>query len=133
VKSQLLEMVPEVWPECTITARLGDSLAFAETIRVPGRSHGQGKTTPGSFSMFFDPRQRGYSVLYHEGENMHCPGCGRCNWNVGRSMAECAFCTTALPIAEGAGKEVRPMPVPGSYAELSADSPWQRSVIFSLP
>ena len=47
-----------------------------------------------------DPRTRGYSLLYHEGESMHCPGCGRRNWIVGRSMAECAFCSTAVPMAE---------------------------------
>jgi hypothetical protein len=56
----------------------------------------------------FDPRQRGYMVLYHEGEKNHCPGCGRCNWVVGRSMAECAFCATALPIADEGTREVLP-------------------------
>jgi hypothetical protein len=59
-----------------------------------------------------DPRQRGYSVLYHEGENMHCPGCGHTNWYVGRVMAECAFCSTALPRAEELTREAVPMPRP---------------------
>jgi hypothetical protein len=30
----------------------------------------------------------------------HCPGCGRIQWLIGRVSAECAFCGTALPLAE---------------------------------
>jgi hypothetical protein len=30
----------------------------------------------------------------------HCPGCGRTQWLIGRMSAECAFCSTALPLAE---------------------------------
>jgi hypothetical protein len=30
----------------------------------------------------------------------HCPGCGRTHWIIGRVSAECAFCATALPLAE---------------------------------
>jgi hypothetical protein len=58
--------------------------------------------------LHMDPRQRGYTVLYHEGERTHCPGCGRSNWNVGRCMAECAFCATALPIADEGLREAMP-------------------------
>jgi len=43
---------------------------------------------------------RGYHVVYREHEVNHCPGCGRTHWIIGRMSAECAFCTTALPLAE---------------------------------
>jgi hypothetical protein len=33
-------------------------------------------------------------------ENQPCPGCGRAHWLIGRATAECAFCSTALPLAE---------------------------------
>ena len=42
--------------------------------------------------------QRGYHIVYRDQEVNHCPGCGRTHWYIGRSMAECAFCTTALPL-----------------------------------
>ena len=45
-----------------------------------------------------DPAYRGYHVVYREHEVNHCPGCGRTHWYVGRTMAECAFCSTALPL-----------------------------------
>ena len=35
---------------------------------------------------------------YYVHETNKCPGCGRGNWLVGRLLAECAFCATALPI-----------------------------------
>ena len=44
--------------------------------------------------------ERGYHVVYREHEVNHCPGCGRTHWIIGRVSAECAFCTTALPLAE---------------------------------
>ena len=69
----------------------------------------------------FDPRQRGYMVLYHEGEKTHCPGCGHSNWNVGRSMAECAFCATALPIADEGCREALPTLVQGNEVGLYAN------------
>ena len=43
---------------------------------------------------------RGYHVAYREAEVNHCPGCGRTHWYIGRVSAECAFCATALPLAE---------------------------------
>lgn len=46
--------------------------------------------------------QRGYVILYHRAETNHCPGCGRSQWLVGRSTAECAHCGTALPIIQPA-------------------------------
>jgi len=46
------------------------------------------------------PLERGYYVVYREHEVNHCPGCGRTHWLIGRVSAECAFCATALPLAE---------------------------------
>ena len=46
------------------------------------------------------PSERGYHAVYREHEINHCPGCGRTHWIIGRMSAECAFCTTALPLAE---------------------------------
>jgi hypothetical protein len=48
----------------------------------------------------FDPNSRGYHAAYREGEVNHCPGCGRSHWIIGRQLAECAFCSTALPLSE---------------------------------
>ncbi len=45
---------------------------------------------------------RGYRVIYRPAEPPRCPGCGRSHWLVGRISAECAFCATALPLAEAA-------------------------------
>ncbi len=47
----------------------------------------------------FDLAARGFCPTYREGEVNHCPGCGRVHWLVGRVSAECAFCATALPLA----------------------------------
>ena len=44
---------------------------------------------------------RGYHIAYRNRETNYCPGCGRTHWYIGRVMAECAFCATALPL-EGA-------------------------------
>lgn len=41
---------------------------------------------------------RGRPIAYRNGETNHCPGCGRSHWYVGRTLAECAFCETALPL-----------------------------------
>jgi hypothetical protein len=46
--------------------------------------------------------QRGYHIMYREHETNHCPGCGRTHWLIGRTMAECAFCETALPLESSA-------------------------------
>ncbi len=48
----------------------------------------------------YDPSGRGYHAVYHEHQVNPCPGCGRTHWIIGRISAECAFCTTALPLAE---------------------------------
>lgn len=44
--------------------------------------------------------QQGYVILFRRELSNACPGCGGCNWNVGRVTAECAFCDTAIPLAE---------------------------------
>lgn len=46
------------------------------------------------------PEARGYSITYTVGDAPDCPGCGRSHWLVGRQLAECAFCSTALPIVD---------------------------------
>ncbi|MCY7397883.1 MAG: hypothetical protein LH466_03460 [Sphingomonas bacterium] len=53
-----------------------------------------------TFGQQFDPAKRGYHAVYRENQVNHCPGCGRTHWYVGRTLAECGFCATALPLAE---------------------------------
>jgi hypothetical protein len=53
-----------------------------------------------SSSTAWRPFERGYHAVYREHEINHCPGCGRTHWLIGRVSAECAFCSTALPLAE---------------------------------
>lgn len=45
-----------------------------------------------------DPALRGYHFVYRVNEINHCPGCGRSHWYIGRLLAECAFCCTAIPL-----------------------------------
>ena len=47
-----------------------------------------------------DPRARGYHIVYRPDEVNHCPGCGGSHWMIGRLLAECACCSTALPLLE---------------------------------
>ena len=47
----------------------------------------------------FDPAQRGYVPLYVRGGTNYCPGCARSQWWIGRSSAECAWCSLTLPFA----------------------------------
>jgi hypothetical protein len=73
----------------------------------------------------FNPNARGYHAVYHDGEINHCPGCGRTHWLIGRLSAECAFCSTALPLKEAANRGPAPAVVfwsgnRPSYAELNA-------------
>jgi len=56
--------------------------------------------TLGDLRMTHDPAGRGYHAVYREQQINHCPGCGRTHWLIGRMSAECAFCSTALPLAE---------------------------------
>jgi hypothetical protein len=73
----------------------------------------------------FNPNARGYHAVYHDGEVNHCPGCGRTHWLIGRLSAECAFCSTALPLKDAANVGPAPARVMWSgrrpdYAELNA-------------
>ena len=71
----------------------------------------------------FNPAQRGYHAAYRENEVNHCPGCGRTPWYLGRMLAECAFCGTALPLTEasrGPAPTVLGWSSRNSYAELAA-------------
>jgi hypothetical protein len=43
----------------------------------------------------------GYRIAYRSGETNHCPACGRTHWLVGRIVAECAHCSTAVPLNDG--------------------------------
>ena len=56
--------------------------------------------TSGPNEMTYHPTVRGYHAVYREHAVNHCPGCGRTHWIIGRVSAECAFCATALPLAE---------------------------------
>ncbi len=49
----------------------------------------------------FDPARTGYRFAYRADEANHCPGCGKTQWIIGRMLAECAFCATALPLQAG--------------------------------
>lgn len=53
---------------------------------------------PPALKPAIDPALRGYHVAWRPGGQTFCPGCGRSSWYVGRLMAECGFCATALPI-----------------------------------
>lgn len=50
----------------------------------------------------FDPAARGYHAVYRANAVNHCPGCGRSHWLIGRLLAECGFCGTALPLSDSA-------------------------------
>jgi hypothetical protein len=54
--------------------------------------------------MVDEPQPRGLAVLYRRDVATYCPGCGRSNWLVGRTSAECAFCSTAIPIHPAAAR-----------------------------
>jgi hypothetical protein len=73
----------------------------------------------------FNPSSRGYHAVYRAGEVNHCPGCGRTHWIIGRVSAECAFCSTAMPLIDALTHGPAPTPVFWSgvrpnYAELNA-------------
>lgn len=57
-------------------------------------------TNCNGFASMIDPASRGYHAVYRIREINHCPACGRTHWLIGRVTAECAFCATALPLAE---------------------------------
>lgn len=47
--------------------------------------------------------------LYYPQEVNRCPGCGRSHWHVGRTLAECAFCGTALALVDPIAAEALPV------------------------
>ncbi len=53
--------------------------------------------------------RRGFTALYHSDVVNHCPACGHTHWLVGRAMAECAFCETALPLAASVTQPMEPL------------------------
>jgi hypothetical protein len=73
---------------------------FSLVHRDRKERHMTSVSTLSDLGMSHDPAVRGYHVVYREHEVNHCPGCGRTQWLIGRMSAECAFCSTALPLAE---------------------------------
>lgn len=71
----------------------------------------------------FQVADRGYHVAYREAEVNHCPGCGRTHWYIGRTSAECAFCATALPLAE-ASTLSHQTPVIVRHRKMPAEHAW---------
>jgi len=61
---------------------------------------------------------RGFFPLYHLDIENRCPGCGRSHWHVGRTMAECAHCETALPLALAAVQPNAPR-ITGRYSKTA--------------
>ena len=58
-------------------------------------------STPAKSALFnHDVATRGYHAVYRPNQVNHCPGCGRTHWYVGRQLAECGFCATAIPLVE---------------------------------
>lgn len=51
--------------------------------------------------MIIPAHERGYHIVYRDNQSNVCPGCGRQSWLIGRVMAECGFCATALPLQDG--------------------------------
>lgn len=55
--------------------------------------------------------ERGYHISYRGDGTDRCPGCGRQHFHIGRVSAECAFCSTAIPLPDvvniGCGQIVR--------------------------
>ncbi len=53
--------------------------------------------------------RRGFAPLYHGDVINHCPACGHTHWLIGRQVAECAFCETALPLAASVSQPTEPL------------------------
>jgi hypothetical protein len=80
-------------------------------------------STLSEMGMSHDPAIRGYHVVYREHEVNHCPGCGRTQWLIGRMSAECAFCSTALPLAEASMRHHN-RPVIIQHRNRVSDTAW---------
>ena len=61
---------------------------------------------------------RSYVATYRPERANFCPGCGQSHWLVGRVSAECARCSTALPLAESV-QTMAPAPVIRATARRS--------------
>lgn len=70
-----------------------------------------------------NPAARGYAVIYRGGDTV-CPGCQRSHWHVGRLSAECAFCSTALPLPESATAHARPIVIHKRMRPDRMNSEW---------
>lgn len=57
-----------------------------------------------------------YAFTYHSGALNYCPGCSGTHWLIGRTMAQCARCETALPLAQKAETPMHPLFVSRSKA-----------------
>jgi hypothetical protein len=62
--------------------------------------------TSSEMTRAYNPALRGYHAVYRENAVNHCPGCGRTHWLIGRLLAECGFCGTALPLSESYARGV---------------------------
>ena len=66
--------------------------------------------------------KRGYTMAYREEEVNHCPSCSRSHWYIGRLLAECGFCGTAIPLkvahiqAAGGHTRNRKLYIPSTFA-----------------
>jgi hypothetical protein len=70
------------------------------SVVLPRRKEMIMPVNSGQIENTYHPAGRGYHAVYRENDVNHCPGCGRTHWIIGRVSAECAFCSTALPLAE---------------------------------
>jgi hypothetical protein len=52
---------------------------------------------------------RGFALLYHADVVNHCPACGHTHWHIGRMVAQCAFCETALPLSVSSSQPAEPL------------------------
>lgn len=77
----------------------GDSLAAQVDTVARARNDTGAMMTRSKKTDMLDWSSRGYHAIYREQQVNHCPGCGRTHWIIGRVSAECAFCSTALPLA----------------------------------
>ena len=59
--------------------------------------------------------KRGFVLNYRIGEANECPGCGGAHWHVGRQMAECGHCFTALPLADPSERRSRQPARPSAF------------------
>ncbi len=58
----------------------------------------------------------GYRITYRLGNTNFCPACSGTQWHIGRHTAECAYCSTALPLADFA--ERRPSINPAGWRRV---------------